>query len=60
MAKNIVVCWDGTRNQYGDRNTTFYGILERNAPDQVAFYDPSVGTFCVNPALTYSTRILAA
>ncbi len=59
MSKNIVVCCDGTGNQYGDHNTNvvdLYAVLKRNASDQVAFYDPGVGTFSVHPALTSIAR----
>ena len=47
MAKNIVVCCDGTGNEYGRHNTNvvkLYEAVVRNA-EQVAFYDPGVGTF---------------
>jgi uncharacterized protein (DUF2235 family) len=45
--KNIVVCCDGTGNTYGKNNTnvvkTFEAVVK--ADDQIAFYDPGVGTF---------------
>ena len=47
MSKNIVVCCDGTGNEYGSNNTNvvkLYEAIVRDA-DQVAFYDPGVGTF---------------
>ena len=47
MSKNIIICYDGTSNEYGEYNTnvvkTFEAILRNK--DQVAFYDPGVGTF---------------
>ncbi|MGE3784024.1 MAG: DUF2235 domain-containing protein, partial [Alphaproteobacteria bacterium] len=47
MSKNIVVCYDGTGNEYGRNNTnvvrTFEAILRDQ--DQIAFYDPGIGTF---------------
>lgn len=55
MPKNLVVCCDGTANEFGDRNSNvvkIYSVLERNTPDQIAFYDPGVGTFSPNPAVT--------
>jgi uncharacterized protein (DUF2235 family) len=58
MPKNIVVCCDGTGNQYGDHNTNVVNIfsaLQRD-PNQVIFYDPGVGTFSVHPALTAIAR----
>ena len=47
MVKNIVVCCDGTGNQYGPNNTNVVQAFEQvvRDGDQVAFYDPGVGTF---------------
>jgi len=47
MSKNIVVCYDGTNNEYRKHNTNVvrtFEAIERDA-GQVAFYDPGVGTF---------------
>ncbi len=44
--KNIVICCDGTGNEYGENNTNVvetYTICKKNE-DQIAFYDPGVGT----------------
>jgi uncharacterized protein (DUF2235 family) len=49
MSKKIVLCCDGTGNEYGPRNTNIVGMFEaivRN-DQQIAFYDPGVGTFDV-------------
>jgi uncharacterized protein (DUF2235 family) len=49
MGKNIVVCIDGTGNEYGDHDTNVvktYELIVRDK-DQIAFYDPGVGTFSV-------------
>ncbi len=45
--KNIVVCCDGTGNTYGKNNTNVVKIFEAVVKDndQIAFYDPGVGTF---------------
>ena len=45
--KNIVICCDGTCSEYGERNTNVVRLYEAVAQDanQVAFYDPGVGTF---------------
>jgi uncharacterized protein (DUF2235 family) len=46
MAKNIVVCCDGTGNEVKENLSNvlkLYRIAERNA-EQVVFYDPGVGT----------------
>ena len=47
MPRNIVVCYDGTGNEYGDTNTNVVRAFEAIERDgqQIAFYDPGVGTF---------------
>ena len=47
MGRNIVVCCDGTGNEYGAHNTNVVGVFEAIVRDaeQVGFYDPGVGTF---------------
>ncbi|MBY0553170.1 DUF2235 domain-containing protein [bacterium] len=44
--KNIVVCCDGTGNQYGENNTNVVKLFERlvSNESQKIFYDPGVGT----------------
>lgn len=47
MAKNIVICCDGTGNQYGDTNSNvvkLYSTLIINGVDQIGYYHPGVGT----------------
>ena len=47
--KNIVICYDGTGNEFGENNTNVVHVFEsilRNE-NQVAFYDPGVGTFSI-------------
>ena len=47
MSKNIIICCDGTGNEYGPNNTNvvhLYELLVRD-DEQIAFYDPGVGTF---------------
>ena len=44
--KNIVICCDGTGNEYSENNTNVietYAIAEKSV-EQVVFYDPGVGT----------------
>ena len=44
--KNIVICSDGTGNEYGENNTNVvetYSICKKS-DKQVVFYDPGVGT----------------
>jgi len=42
MTKNIVICCDGTGNEFGERNSnvvTLYKMLVSNA-EQIAYYHP--------------------
>lgn len=51
--KNIVLCLDGTGNEYGSRNTNvllLHKMLEQS-DRQVSHYDPGVGTFGVGFSL---------
>lgn len=44
--KNIVICCDGTGNEYSENNTNVvetYAICKKT-PGQIVFYDPGVGT----------------
>lgn len=45
--KNIVICCDGTGNEYGANNTNVVRLYQSVIRDtkQIAFYDPGVGTF---------------
>ena len=47
MPKNIIICYDGTGNEYSRHNTNVVGTFEAIIRDdnQIAFYDPGVGTF---------------
>jgi Uncharacterized alpha/beta hydrolase domain (DUF2235) len=54
MAKNIVICCDGTGNQYGSQNSNvvkMYWTLSAN-DKQTAYYHPGVGTMGSRNALT--------
>jgi uncharacterized protein (DUF2235 family) len=54
MPKNIVICCDGTGNQFGEQNSNvikLYKTLVCN-PAQVAYYHPGVGTMGSRNALT--------
>ena len=45
--KNIVICLDGTGNQFKEENTNvvkLFRVLERNPKTQLAYYNPGVGT----------------
>ncbi|KAK3312549.1 hypothetical protein B0H66DRAFT_596078 [Apodospora peruviana] len=54
--RNLVLCFDGTGNQYkGDGTETnilkIFGLLDRGAPDQYHYYQPGIGTYAVRSAL---------
>src|SRR5438309_3224113 len=54
MPKNIVICCDGTGNQFGHENSNvvkLYKTLTCNA-SQIAYYHPGVGTMGARNALT--------
>lgn len=47
MPKNIIICCDGTGNQFGRDNSNvvkLYTVIEKVPGSQVAYYDPGVGT----------------
>lgn len=47
MSKNIVICCDGTGNEFGDHNSNvvqLYTTLVVDGRQQVAYYHPGVGT----------------
>ena len=60
MAKNIVLCCDGTGNEFGDRNSNvvkLYSVLDLdNAASQVAYYHPGLGTMGAPSALLKLTK----
>jgi len=63
MGKNIVVCLDGTGNQLKARGSTnvvrLFEMLDLSDPgQQVAYYDPGVGTFGAQGAWTPLARRL--
>jgi uncharacterized protein (DUF2235 family) len=46
MGKNVIICLDGTGNQFEEDNSNvvkLFRVIERDA-SQVAYYDPGVGT----------------
>ena len=50
MAKNIVVCCDGTGAEYGryEENTNvvrLFAVLQPDSDEQISYYDPGVGTY---------------
>lgn len=59
MPKNIVVCCDGTANEFAQSNTNvvkLYSTLRHEPAVQVTFYHPGLGTMEPAGALTTLTR----
>jgi uncharacterized protein (DUF2235 family) len=55
VAKNIVICCDGTNNKFGLCNTNVVRltqVAEQDAATQLVYYDPGVGTLPELGALT--------
>ena len=47
MSRNLIVCFDGTNNQFGSHDTNVVRLvqsLERFGERQIVYYDPGVGT----------------
>ncbi len=59
MTKNIVVCCDGTANEFSGANTNvikLYATLVQNPTSQVTYYHPGLGTMEPAGALTTFSR----
>lgn len=54
MAKNIIVCCDGTRNEFGAQNSNVVKLYKTLVCDasQIAYYHPGVGTMGARNALS--------
>ena len=54
MANNIVVCCDGTGNEFGSQNSNVIKLYKTLAdgPDQISYYHPGVGTMGSRNALS--------
>src|SRR5690349_686823 len=47
MPRNLIICFDGTNNQFGANNTNvvrLVQVLDRDPSRQRLYYDPGVGT----------------
>ena len=47
MARNLVLCLDGTSNRYKRDNTNvlkLFAMLDRSRADQIVYYQPGIGT----------------
>ena len=61
MPKNIVLCCDGTANQFAVHNTNvvkLYSVLEHNRPEQRTYYQAGIGTMEPPGALSPVSRRL--
>lgn len=59
MARNIVLCCDGTANQFSESNTNvvkLYSTLEHDPSRQLTYYHPGLGTMEPAGALTTFSR----
>jgi uncharacterized protein (DUF2235 family) len=59
MSKNIVICCDGTANEFAKHNTNvvkLFGTLVHDEDRQVAYYHPGIGTMEPAGALTSIAR----
>jgi uncharacterized protein (DUF2235 family) len=65
MVKNIIICCDGTGNEYQQPFTNVLklytmlpraGMDERDRSDQITYYDPGVGTLSLPFALTWLAK----
>ena len=59
--KNIVICCDGTGNEFGERNSKVVKLFEAIIKDpnrQIAYYDPGVGTFSSPAAVTKTAKVI--
>jgi len=57
MPRNIVICCDGTNNQFGTNNTNIVRVvqvMEHDSESQLIYYDPGIGTL---PEPGFFTRI---
>src|SRR5207302_10911362 len=64
MSKNIVICCDGTGNEFGETNSNvvkFYESLS-DTSEQVTYYHPGLGTMgsrvVLNPVIRRWTKVL--
>ncbi len=62
MSKNIVVCCDGTGNEYCKNKTNvakLFDAAENHTERQIAYYDPGVGTLGSTLAITWFGKKLS-
>lgn len=55
MPRNLIVCLDGTNNEFGKVNTNVVRVVQsivQDSDDQWMYYDPGVGTLAQGGAIT--------
>ena len=64
MGKNIVLCCDGTNNEFGDANTNvvkLYGALVHDTPAQLTYYHAGLGSqgspYALTPFARFWTKV---
>src|SRR4051794_41168991 len=63
MPRNLVICCDGTNNQFGPENSNvvrLIQVLDRAPAAQRLYYDPGVGTLPEPGALSWLRKKLSA
>ncbi|KAL4250658.1 hypothetical protein ABKN59_005360 [Abortiporus biennis] len=66
QARTLVLCFDGTSNQYDGDNTNvvkFYSLLKKDCTDeQLCYYQPGIGTYLqpgvISPMFQWCAKIL--
>lgn len=62
MARNIVICCDGTSNQFGTNNTNVVRLVQvaqRDPGSQHVYYDPGVGTLPEPGWITWAGKLVS-
>ena len=62
MGKNIIICCDGTGNEFSDTNTNvlrLYSILPKDDDQQLSFYDPGVGTMSAPQIFSRTIKLIS-
>jgi uncharacterized protein (DUF2235 family) len=62
MPRNLVLCFDGTNNQFGEQNTNVVRlaqVIARDPPSQLLYYDPGIGTLPEPGLLTSAAKTLS-
>lgn len=55
MPRNLIVCLDGTNNEFGKVNTNVVRVVQsivQDSDEQLMYYDPGVGTLAQGGAIT--------